>query len=600
MVFAMKNILLFLLLFLLGGNINAQRQCIVLFDCTGSMKENNCWETAKSKLKDIAINVCDKETEIVIIPFQENLKPIIRHNQSYIVSHWGEIVNELDKHINSKHRGTCIVKALESGGNCITPACFNSLHLITDGTEDKCGHSENDLVEKIRTWCNKYGMNCQNFYVPLSDDAMPESFRNAINSYCFSVVPPTTYGNFYEQEININTEEIESGVYRKLTFTRNDTWTIETESKDPFFDVFIADNQVKNGKAKFCVKIKNGTTPEELKKILLKQGKMQNDVYSFCVHFNADSIYFGSKDFCIINVTFKIQKVLSFSNDIDVIDFGESYYYPRFLFWPCHNPDELECTITAAYNSEAIQKKSSIKLKMICDDDQSQNIKYSLSCNGKECTDDEFEIVAGENDSYKLKIVFAPETSEGKKHFHFEVVPGTNNYDKITGHTEFEVPESYMIPVKAIYSVCMNPLLKMLIWFVFIVFVGVLLRALYMFLSPKMKGNISIVYTGIPGGIPYSIQGCTKFVFTDIPFKQSLLKKLIFGKVGCPNGRRAHPFWSSPLIIKRKDSRSIKILCNQNYLINNVQRNIPQICKQGRTRIIITNIINNDSVTLIY
>lgn len=72
----MRRLLLLTVLCIMILSGAAQRRCIVMFDCTGSMKQNNCWELAQHTLKDLVENTCDDKTEIVIVPYQDMDHPL--------------------------------------------------------------------------------------------------------------------------------------------------------------------------------------------------------------------------------------------------------------------------------------------------------------------------------------------------------------------------------------------------------------------------------------------------------------------------------------------------------------------------------------------
>lgn len=535
----LKYSLLALFLLCFGMTASAQRRCIVMFDCTGSMKgTNNCWGDAQRALEDIVNNMCDNSTEIIIIPFQDiqankNLHDL-RGYKDEILS--GNKLDVIYNYIKNPHNGTCMVDALKRASKYISSSYLNTVFLITDGSEDKCysntkQHTQEDLIEAINQWCKDYSHNVQKFYVPLSIQAKQPQFIKDLSNTCFRAVDSkTVFGNFHEQDIELNTEEIVANKCKKIIFTRYEKFKVSVKTNDPYFDVFLIDDCVENGYARLQVKIKNDLTPEELRARLASS--ISNDKYYFSARFVSDSVDFGNKDNIGISVVFKLQKILSLPDD-ERIDFGKSHYYPSFGFWKSKGPDELVYSFKPSFNNEAKRKNAQVMFRLVCDDQDADKTKYKFYCNNVEKPNHEFIISANDKTPYNLKIVFSPETSSGKKHFHLEVVPNSNTFDKITGYREFDTPELCRIPVIAKFSSDSNPLKLVILWGTLIfVLLTVIIFIWQNFLRRKMFYKQVFLIPNLLTPI-VELSGCVKCVLTSKrkSGNNSLLHKIYYGPI---------------------------------------------------------------------
>lgn len=366
----MRRLLLLTVLCIMTLSGAAQRRCIVMFDCTGSMKQNNCWELAQHTLKDLVENTCDDKTEIVIVPYQDMDHPltIVKGNKQMFRD--ASAFNCIFENIEKSHKGTCMINALEVASRYIDPSYYNIICLITDGKEEDCSkrivHTQNDLLKVLQEWCAKYGNSVQNFYIPLSKAAMDPAFLDILDLTCFSKVDPTKkFGNFAETNISINTEEISLNKLKIINFTRTDRNKVKIANEDRFFDVQINEGYVNHGFARLAIKPKDGLTVDEIRNRLGNQ--VSNDIYTFTIKFESDEVDFGKDCYLDINIVFKLEKILSFPDDISLIDFKEANYYPSFWFFDAKELDTLSYTIIPTFNDESIRKNAYARFRLVSD-----------------------------------------------------------------------------------------------------------------------------------------------------------------------------------------------------------------------------------------
>lgn len=490
----MRRLLLLTVLCIMTLSGAAQRRCIVMFDCTGSMKQNNCWELAQHTLKDLVENTCDDKTEIVIVPYQDMDHPltIVKGNKQMFRD--ASAFNCIFENIEKSHKGTCMINALEVASRYIDPSYYNIICLITDGKEEDCSkrivHTQNDLLKVLQEWCAKYGNSVQNFYIPLSKAAMDPAFLDILDLTCFSKVDPTKkFGNFAETNISINTEEISLNKLKIINFTRTDRNKVKIANEDRFFDVQINEGYVNHGFAHLAIKPKDGLTVDEIRNRLGNQ--VSNDIYTFTIKFESDEVDFGKDCYLDINIVFKLEKILSFPDDISLIDFKEANYYPSFWFFDAKELDTLSYTIIPTFNDESIRKNAYARFRLVSDNEE--KVEYKLFVNGDLKENNEFVLSATSADTCKLKLLFTANNTDGIKNFHLELVPASSNIDKITGHTQFNEPNSYRIPVKAGFDIDCNPwkigiycILGLIILFLLLKLIAYRLRVTKM---PKFKGG---------------------------------------------------------------------------------------------------------------
>ena len=136
----------------------------------------------------------------------------------------------------------------------------------------------------------------------------------------------------------------------------------------PFFDVQINEGYVNHGFARLAIKPKDGLTVDEIRNRLGNQ--VSNDIYTFTIKFESDEVDFGKDCYLDINIVFKLEKILSFPDDISLIDFKEANYYPSFWFFDAKELDTLSYTIIPTFNDESIRKNAYARFRLVSDNEE--------------------------------------------------------------------------------------------------------------------------------------------------------------------------------------------------------------------------------------
>jgi hypothetical protein len=109
---------------------------IILWDVTGSMKENGIWGQVKDLLLKNIYDTPDKSTEVIIIPFQDDVFP----EKRFVVGN--EVaLEDFNKWVSGYqipkgNHGTNICLALEKATEFIQKTKKNTVYLLTDGVQE--------------------------------------------------------------------------------------------------------------------------------------------------------------------------------------------------------------------------------------------------------------------------------------------------------------------------------------------------------------------------------------------------------------------------------------------------------------------------------
>ena len=183
----MQRLLLFLIIVMAfsleGKSKNTIERRIYLWDVTLSMKgyhgtTPDIYADVVKFLEQEINSIEDDKTEIVVLPFQEN----ILERWEAVASNQGksEIINKIKNYSNNKVTNTNIVKPINDvKANFIKPDKNNILYILTDGKQSG-GSAE--LVKTIEEWGNDAKkLNAYALYVMLTKVAEDPAVITAIN-----------------------------------------------------------------------------------------------------------------------------------------------------------------------------------------------------------------------------------------------------------------------------------------------------------------------------------------------------------------------------------------------------------------------------------
>lgn len=628
----MKKILTFL--FLIATcvlSMQAQKRYVVAFDCTKSMDHPSgdysangrdpsiLWTPAKNCIKSLWKQAAPND-EFVILLYQNKILDTIKGLKGSQLYDWNSIENKMEEAIKNGGN-TCIFQAWQASEQYFSDNC--DFYFITDGVEDHDNNNQlNDdeqshidaICKKIDEFCN-LGIN--GFYTNLKqseNDNINNQISRKIKSSCFRDL---IAGNITPLSLSLNQEDLNKGKKTfNLTFKPIESQRLANVKK--LDAIFVEqDGGLPNASMYFkptITGISNNRIELTIEQITPVPYNLLSQSDNSCKLFL--NVLSNDKDVAIfpelitVDVRYYYEKI-AYLPTIELE--GTSKYHPAFfissladLFPGCdfiaeHKSDTISFDLkemidgNRIFNDEAIKHGSTYKLQLIPHRDKDENAKFILLKNEEICKNNTID-VASSDENILISIIFDKNSTDGT--FKFNLVPvEPKELDKIN---ECANIEEASIPLIIEFDKDYNPL-SFLLFLVFVIFLlCCILRIIYIMVCPKMKGQISIQYPDIQGTIPYSIQGCKKFVFYNVEKNQSFISKLFFGITKTPKGRQLNNFWSSELVIIRNNSKSIQILCNENYLFNHAHRHTPLVCKQGRTMVTITNINDNISVTLNY
>lgn len=612
-------------------SMQAQKRYVVAFDCTKSMDHPSgdysingrdtsiLWSPAKKCIESLWKQASPND-EFVILLYQDKILYTIEGLKGSQLYDWNSVEYKMEDAIK-QGGNTCIFLAWQASERYFTDNC--DFYFITDGVEDHDNNNQlNDdeqahidsICKKIDKFCNR-GIN--GFYTNLKqseNDNINNQISEKIKSSCFKDL---IAGNITPLSLSLNQDDLNIGKKTfNLTFKPIDNQRVANVQK--LEAVFVGlDGGLQNAGKYFKSTIsgisnnKIKLTIEQITPVpynLLSQSDNSCKLFLNVLSNDKDVAIFP--ELITVDVRYYYEKI-AYLPTIELE--GTSKYHPAFfissladLFPGCdfiaeHKPDTISFDLkemidgNRLFNDEAIKHGSAYKLQLIPLRDKDKNAKFILLRNGEICKNNTIDI-ASSDENILIKIIFDESSVDGT--FKFNLIP-TYPY-KLDKINECANIEEASIPLIIEFDKDYNPL-SFLLFVVFVIFLlCCIFRIIYIMVCPKMKGQISIQYPNIQGTIPYSIQGCKKFVFYNVEKKQSFISKLFFGITKTPKGRQLNNFWSSELVIIRNNSKSIQILCNENYLFNHAHRHTPLICKQGRTMVTITNINDNISVTLNY
>lgn len=546
----MKRILL-LLLILLPMTLPAQRErnYIYLLDCTKSMigynGSPNIWIPTKSYLK----GELDKHapgTTLHVVPFQGDVLPSINFNaEGFNAKKWNEIEEKIDGYVQNV-TGTNICDAWDSTGRFIDLHKDNYIILLTDGKDTKNGMAA--VAKKLSEWCGKYP-NTYAFYVQLTEAAIDKGVAKVIDVCDNEFVVDASkgipvFGNF-EKGLTIYANTLNLKRIHKLGFSAAGEYVASAVCKDPYFDVKILNNKIKDGQV--LVQISTRKPIAEINNSIPQ-------TYEFTFEVKANSVK-------VINPTVRVQMTNKPERALDIISeetyVGEATWYDRFLFWGASDPDTLTVDLKALFNAEA--KKDGSVVEFNIKDSDGRN-DFALFYNGLRIENGTINLKANDNVPSFLSVVYNAEAKEGTRYLTINSKTKAN-LDKIND----EPVEQYTLTLRSEYDVCWNPLKTILMWLGIIILAALILWFLLIkhFLYPTI--GVKTIQINDPYFSKVNVKGKRRVVFTNQRMEQGFLSRIFTGKILY----KKNEIWTSPLAFEPgSKKKTLRVVRTKDYTID--------------------------------
>lgn len=511
-IFFMKKNLISILLFFSIFTLYAQRErnYIYLLDCTKSMIGFNgsidIWDTTKDYLESDLRRLSD-DCSYAIIPFQDKVLNTFAGNGPDAVTHWiKDIEPKCNEWVQNVTR-TNICDAWLAGLNQCDPNKYNYIYLLTDGTHNMPAPNNNlKLLELLSNFCNK-NKNTHAYYVMLTDKAndarIIEILENCPNLHIVnpSNGPVKPFGHIEPNNIHINTLELDKE--KVLGFALNGIFDASIECSDPYFNVTLVDNHIKDNSIKLRFGIKE-QIPESIPN------------YDFAISIKSPNVNIVNNPITV-NVTNQPERIISINLE-DGQDLGNAVYTESFLFFDEKPSDTLHIDLNTSFNQTAIEYNSQATLKLTSGNG-SQN-DFSIFFNGEKIKNGSFTLT---KDSNVLSILFKKEAETGKHYFYLEC-ERFNNLERIND----SFPEDFKLQLKANYDTNWHWLKTLLMW------IGIILLALlfiwFIFVRPMIsRFKIGSVLITEPYFANKRIHKARKIIFTNKQRKDNIFAKIFLG-----------------------------------------------------------------------
>jgi hypothetical protein len=219
----------------------------------------------------------------------------------------------------------------------------------------------------------------------------------------------------------------------------------------------------------------------------------------------------------------------------NTLDMGTISYYPSFLF--CHERTlPIDKTIDLQFSEDALANDD-IYADFIFVDNNDQPLRpdeLSIEVDGYVLTDNILH-VSNKDQSKHLTLSMPPSSVEGKHQGYLKLID--HNLNRIDNIVLQNGEEANVLQWTIYYKVKMNPLLKIIIWFIIVIASCVLLwfailRRLFYPHFGRFVKPILIKQNGkVVAQMNCSFKGARKVVFTNRPIKQSMFGKIFKGKI---------------------------------------------------------------------
>lgn len=492
-----------------------ERNYIYILDCSQSMVVTyHIWEPTLEYLKNDIARLSES-TMVTIVPFQGSVyQQSVRHELKRDLD-WAKFEKEVSTYPETL-TGTNICQAWDHALNYVDPNKDNYIYLLTDGRDNKNPSPDGteNVCKRIRMWC-EHASNAQGYYVALSDEAIDERIRSAVNE-CpkFKTVDgiENPFGSFERVTMSYNTLDPHDIT---LPFSAEGRFKAEASSQDANFEVTLIDGAISNGRAAFHV------TP---------RGDLAQLPESFEV-----SVKVESREVNILNpeLTLMVKNLPERSLILpqEEVDLGKAEWYDAFWWSDAKPMDTLSVDLNPQFNEAALSQGASLKLRLsettTDKDGHAVGLQSRVLYNGSPMAEDGvIEMQAGQ----PAVLSFIPRTDgrEGKHYYQLTLVPHSAvNLENVNQ----EPISDYELTLRSSYDVDTNPL-KTLMTILAIILLG-LLAVWFLLLRPMIYKRLKVFSLTISepyfNSIP--VNGALKVVMTSQPRSQSFLSRVFMGKI---------------------------------------------------------------------
>ena len=536
--------LVLILSFMTSISMLAQRErnYIYLLDCTKSMTgfggHRNIWEPTKNYLKQ-DINKHPVGTTLHVVPFQGNVLPSFNFVAGKC--NWKEIESALDDHVQ-KITNTNICDAWGATDNYIDSHKDNYIILLTDGHDNVKGMDA--LVELLAKWCGKHH-NTYAFYVLLTEKAIDNRVTRVINLCENEYVVDATkgipvFGSLDKTIIYANTLNLKKTY--QIGFSSAGVYSARTICKDPYFNVKVAENKIKNGIVPIQISAKHPI--DDINKAIPQ-------VYDFSFEVKSNEVEITNP---IVTVVMTNKPERSLETISEETDMGKATWYDSFLFWDASNPDTLKLDLNTVFNNEA--KKDGSNVKFAISDPDGEN-DFQILLNGQSVDNNSFVIKSNENNPSIISLVFNPGAKEGTRYLEIKA-SSKHELDKIND----VIVEQYRLVLRSKYKETWNPLKTILLWIAILIMAALLLWLLLIkhFVYPTIRVNT--IQINDPYFSRVKVKGKRRVVFTNQKKSQSLFSKIFTG----PILYKRNEIWTSPLCFEAgAKKRTLRLMRTKDY-----------------------------------
>lgn len=535
---------------------------VVLWDVTGSLLPvkpekdlngsntstyshgNGMWVDLKKAVIDcIQFTESDPGNKITVVTFNDTIRDVFTRKATDAGKN--DLVKIVENYTYLSHNWTNIVDPVSKFYSLLDSGMINYMFLFTDGDNDH-PETKHQFIPTLNSWesktseCDAYG-----FYVLVHPDAATSEIKTAVQSQ----------DNFWivsDSKVRIKICTLPSSVKYNIRDDKG-TKTICMSGKyanaegevnftfnDPYYDLFVTDRDIKDGKLEIEVKPKAGVIPPNHHTILLSP-----------VISNADQYTFVGPNIIELEVSNFPERSLDLT--VESNKFGKASYYDEFLWVPEKSTsviskvkvdfstqaclDESSATMMVYFmnkNGETRISPSKLGLKLLIDGEETDSVKL---------TPDMSEVI--------IEVSGDARTNDDMYYGRIHLVP--SNLDNCTINCtdgvfkwKFDFDQKFN-PLKLTLIVALIVLLSaILLWMI----------ALKPMIYPRF-GSILKTFN-VPGMAPLIIKfkGARQVIVSATPQKrQSVWNKFWTGKIVY----KIHPAFITPIIFVPAKGRKVLV-----------------------------------------
>lgn len=514
----------FVLIALVVGTLTsfAQREknYIILFDCTGSMRTNGLWKAAQSALdNNIALRTSIPESHFTVIPFGDTPYETCSFSNTEYSKKKQDIFKILETYIHQA-KFTNISDVLKSGFKQTDPNKDNEIYLFTDGMPNG-GDSSQKVAQTIEGWCANH-RNAKLFYVALTKGVINPVIKQAIDGcpdasivQCENGIVPIIAN--ISNDVYTNLEELDNVV--EMAFSLPGNFGLTSSSSDDLFNLNILGAKASNGKIKLQISAKGGLSTDKLHQSL--QGK--EHVFQTIIQC-ADRRIAITDPIVRIHVADEVPTKLLFAQGVDELHAEANNWYDSFLWNDAASDGKVTWDLFPVFKNEL--ENSRLVLKFQAPDGQSDDFRAWF--NGQPVSNGS-KINIEPNHPAVLEVQFNHNASTGRRYF--SLMPASIvELDFING----QPTNAYKgTSLKTDYNVVWNPLKTLLFWFAIALIACLLLWFLIFkrIFFPTIKMG-KVTFTG-PGSYYASkrIKGARKVVLSSKRKSQNIFSRIFTGEI---------------------------------------------------------------------